>query len=62
MNDDGKGHTYAEMSTVANTTDGTKIYDALYSCLDGGALECNDWCCSAGKCGTGIVPKDNCIS
>ncbi|KAK4210098.1 hypothetical protein QBC37DRAFT_390720 [Rhypophila decipiens] len=54
------GYTYAELQAAANTTDGSKIYDALYSCGPNGQITYSQWCLGAGKCETGIVPNDNC--
>ncbi|KAK3360671.1 hypothetical protein B0T25DRAFT_536125 [Lasiosphaeria hispida] len=57
------GYTYEELQTVANTTDGSRIYDALYSCDSAtGAISYSQWCGGAGKCQTGIVPNDNCVA
>ncbi|KAK3315580.1 hypothetical protein B0H66DRAFT_642775 [Apodospora peruviana] len=56
-------YTYAELQAAAGTTDGSKIYDALYSCDTAtGAISYIQWCGGAGKCETGIVPNDNCKS
>ncbi|KAK0649817.1 hypothetical protein B0T16DRAFT_389794 [Cercophora newfieldiana] len=56
-----KGYTYEELQAAANTTDGSRIYDALYSCdSEAGAISYIQWCGGGGKCGTGVVPNDNC--
>ncbi|KAK3390125.1 hypothetical protein B0H63DRAFT_557143 [Podospora didyma] len=57
------GYTYAELQAAANTTDGSKIYDALFSCDTAtGDISYIRWCGGAGKCETCIVPNDNCRS
>jgi len=46
---------------VANTTDSSRIYDALYSCdSETGAISYLTWCGAGGHCNTGVVPNDNC--
>jgi hypothetical protein len=55
------GYTYQELQAAANTTDGSRIYDALYSCdSETGAISYLTWCGGGGKCETGVVPNDNC--
>ncbi|KAK1758164.1 hypothetical protein QBC47DRAFT_399064 [Echria macrotheca] len=55
------GYTYAELQAAAGSTDGSHIYDALYSCDSAtGQISLVQWCGGAGKCETGIVPNDNC--
>ncbi len=57
------GYTYSELQAAANTTDGSKIYDALYSCdTETGEISYLNWCGGPAKCETGIVPNDNCRS
>lgn len=55
------GYTYDQLQAAANTTDGSKIYDALYSCdSETGDISYAGWCGGGGKCSTGVVPNDNC--
>jgi hypothetical protein len=57
------GYTYNELQAAANSTDGSMIYDALYSCdSETGAISYAGWCGGGGKCETGVVPNDNCRS
>ena len=57
------GYTYAELQAAANTTVGTLIYDALYSCdSESGAISYAYPCSGPGQCQTGVVPNDNCLS
>jgi hypothetical protein len=49
------------LQAAAGTNDGSRIYDALYSCdSETGAISYIQWCGGGGKCETGIVPNDNC--
>jgi hypothetical protein len=54
-------YTYDELRAAAGSSDGSRIYDALYRCdPETGALTYINWC--VGGCGTDIVPNDNCIN
>ncbi|KAK0747031.1 hypothetical protein B0T18DRAFT_429879 [Schizothecium vesticola] len=55
------GYTYDQLQAAAGTTDGSRIYDALYSCdSETGDISYLNWCGGGGKCGTGVTKNDNC--